>query len=732
MFYYKPFNYSLDGTFTRSSVAWHLDDAGFIVESAADVKRLVDRVGIAWVWIEGARENFIDDPLDCTTVEWTDPAAGSANTTTPTGDDATVGFAQEPADVVSQIVYGGSIGPLHAASAFVRNTSAAQGTINLDVTNSSPAGSVTVVAASATTTPGFFTRAKKQALDMTAAGSKSLVLDGETDDTFIWGAQLESGPGLTADARFVSQPILVRGVRTTERYVLSAITQAMIDANPRSIRVSFEPECPSSAFNEFTSQVIAYVDTGNTATSIIVWLEGTGSGAVRVNAGYDTGTQVSSGSLTFGDGQRLTAELVLATGQLVITGASTGNGTFTAGVYALAVDASIYVGTRPDGSLPAYALIAPIELGYDAITVTGFEQLTLNSARVTFSIDVLKFDPNGILDALNPEHYIITGTPGLPRVQSVGRGDADNEVILFFDAPIAGGALVRLSVQDIVGALLPVGVDEGARAVLDMVPQSGGVLDTVLETTEPGAAANGQPSFSTWQWSGDPLLRPGIGGVEIVADIPARPWINFWFIVGVTTVADMEAALEAVAGHLVRVKIPGSAHEFAATDEFEQMEFQGGIDVPTQQFIAFGDEVSPAIAAELAIQRVDIANPQTPYDAGTSTLGTIPVTDAGDLENDSGRTGLRKRIYRRLSTVRDGFFHLDGYGLRPQDKSPITPTSLRQLQLNIEEQVLAEQGVVAVRVRMSEIAIGVVAVRLTVQDDNGAFEMTGTLDFTGE
>lgn len=612
MFYYKPFNNRIDGSFVRASKAWYTDDAGLVYEVATDVRRIVERAGDPWIWMEGARVNLITDPLDLSTAAWSPAVTGSLElVTTPRGDDELLVYAGVGDSPTQQFLVGAE-NVLVTASVYARDspTEAGSGSADVGITNGNPNTDTTINAP-----VGTWNRGQHKAIDLAGAGNKSITFSSISHELFLWGVCVEKcfdSGAPTNNARFASQPILETMTRHKDVYLPGAITAAMVAQGPRRIRARFEPEFSSADVVEFDAFVVFSNDTEDFDTTLVLWLEGTGPGAVRARCQHFVGPSVASGSITFSPGQQLTLEVVLATGELIVSGATTGNGTFASGSYELTEGAAAY-GCLNDGTAHAYALMAPFEIGYDDVTVTGIEQLTLNSARVTFSDNVLQFDPNGITDALNPTHYDISGTPGLPRVQSVGRGATNAEVILYFDAPIDGGALCRVFVHDIVASLIPI---------------------EVVETTV--------------------------------------------------------------------------------------------------SFIAFGDEVSPAIAAELAIQRVDIANPQTPYDAGTSTLGTIPVTDAGDLENDSGRTGLRKRIYRRLSTVRDGFFHLDGYGLRPQDKSPITPTSLRQLQLNIEEQVLAEQGVVAVRVRMSEIAIGVVAVRLTVQDDNGAFEMTGTLDFTGE
>lgn len=148
-------------------------------------------------------------------------------------------------------------------------------------------------------------------------------------------------------------------------------------------------------------------------------------------------------------------------------------------------------------------------------------------------------------------------------------------------------------------------------------------------------------------------------------------------------------------------------------------------------FVAFGEERAPVDEPSLR-GRFDIANPQTVRDANGGPLGTFQVSESGDLVNDTGRTNLRKRVFRRISTRPGGFYHLQDYGVRIGSKTLFTPTSLRELQTNLEAQVTREPDVVGARVRVSEIAPGVVRVKVRVQDALGAFDMDSTLDLTGD
>lgn len=149
-------------------------------------------------------------------------------------------------------------------------------------------------------------------------------------------------------------------------------------------------------------------------------------------------------------------------------------------------------------------------------------------------------------------------------------------------------------------------------------------------------------------------------------------------------------------------------------------------------FVAFGAEARAEVPDAGRAGRFDIANPQTVRDSNGGPLGTFPVTETGDLGNDTGRANLRKRVFRRITTRPGGFFHLQNYGVRQEMKTLLTPTRLRELQVDLESQVSREPDVVAARVRVSELAPGVVRVRVRVQDALGPFEIEGSLDLNGD
>jgi len=107
----------------------------------------------------------------------------------------------------------------------------------------------------------------------------------------------------------------------------------------------------------------------------------------------------------------------------------------------------------------------------------------------------------------------------------------------------------------------------------------------------------------------------------------------------------------------------------------------------------------------------DIANPQSfsalldplPTTDDDSLLGTFPVDDQGDYARDEGLTSLKKRIIRRLTTRKNAFAHLPGYGVdMPANVKRLALPGLREaLAADAEEQVRQEPEVIDARVTLT-------------------------------
>lgn len=96
----------------------------------------------------------------------------------------------------------------------------------------------------------------------------------------------------------------------------------------------------------------------------------------------------------------------------------------------------------------------------------------------------------------------------------------------------------------------------------------------------------------------------------------------------------------------------------------------------------------------------DLANPYLVQDAPVEDpppLGTNQITDRGDLALDFGRSYLRKRVFRRMSTERGGFYHLPNYGIAEPLKGVSTPDSVRRYRKQAENQIKREPDVRRVR-----------------------------------
>lgn len=112
-----------------------------------------------------------------------------------------------------------------------------------------------------------------------------------------------------------------------------------------------------------------------------------------------------------------------------------------------------------------------------------------------------------------------------------------------------------------------------------------------------------------------------------------------------------------------------------------------------------GDAVSSQNAMAAAQNYVvsDLANPPFPP-VGQNTGGGVRVINAaGDFASVSGNALTRKLIVRRLSTSVNGFFHLPGYGLGLDPKSPVRASSLVALSKVVRDQILQEPDVVDVQ-----------------------------------
>lgn len=131
----------------------------------------------------------------------------------------------------------------------------------------------------------------------------------------------------------------------------------------------------------------------------------------------------------------------------------------------------------------------------------------------------------------------------------------------------------------------------------------------------------------------------------------------------------------------------------------------------TKQFYALQAGLRSTSQDALSAGR-DIANPQT-LDAlfdplpnasvlKSNVLGTYVPDGTGDYAADEGLTSYKKRIIRRLLAKKNGFAHLQGYGLgvAQQVKRQAPPGAREALASEAEDQIRQEPETLSVAVRV--------------------------------
>lgn len=100
--------------------------------------------------------------------------------------------------------------------------------------------------------------------------------------------------------------------------------------------------------------------------------------------------------------------------------------------------------------------------------------------------------------------------------------------------------------------------------------------------------------------------------------------------------------------------------------------------------------------------------------------GTFGVDDSGDLGIQGGQDGLRKRMLRRAYTPKNAFSHLPGYGTGIRLKQNMSPAQMAEYKTDLEGQLKLEPEVQDASVVMTQLAIGVTMVTMSVRTKAGA------------
>lgn len=95
------------------------------------------------------------------------------------------------------------------------------------------------------------------------------------------------------------------------------------------------------------------------------------------------------------------------------------------------------------------------------------------------------------------------------------------------------------------------------------------------------------------------------------------------------------------------------------------------------------------------------------------------VDSSGDLSLDETAASLRKRVLRRLTTIRGAFTFLPEYGVGLRLKSPANRADLKTLVPEIESQLRREPEVTAVAVAVEQSPLGLLTVSLQIRTRGG-------------
>lgn len=124
------------------------------------------------------------------------------------------------------------------------------------------------------------------------------------------------------------------------------------------------------------------------------------------------------------------------------------------------------------------------------------------------------------------------------------------------------------------------------------------------------------------------------------------------------------------------------------------------------------------------LDNTDILN--SPFD------GMLVVDDSGDLKAHSGIDVLKKRIFRRLTTSKNAFTFLPGYGVGLKLKEAAAPAQLQSLKSDIISQIKQEPEVAGVDAKLSLDGLGILTVTMDVKTRAGAaFQQGVQLTETG-
>lgn len=113
------------------------------------------------------------------------------------------------------------------------------------------------------------------------------------------------------------------------------------------------------------------------------------------------------------------------------------------------------------------------------------------------------------------------------------------------------------------------------------------------------------------------------------------------------------------------------------------------------------------------------------FDPFDETGGAYVFNDGGDIARDEGLENVRKRVLRRISTPKNAYAHLPGYGTTLPHKRPMSVRELAPLKQDILQQVQQEPEVVEASVTLNlQSGDGILTVRIVARTRFGNIDET--------
>lgn len=146
----------------------------------------------------------------------------------------------------------------------------------------------------------------------------------------------------------------------------------------------------------------------------------------------------------------------------------------------------------------------------------------------------------------------------------------------------------------------------------------------------------------------------------------------------------------------------------------------GNLGFPTQA--NFGG-ISPLVAVDPPLRSREFFDFR--WDPFAATGGAYVFDDGGDIARHTGLDNLRKRIIRRVTTPKNAFAHLPGYGTTLVLKQPMSVSQLAPLKQDLIQQVLQEPEVREAEIHLNlQGGQGILTIRILARTAFGLIDET--------